>query len=62
MLNVRESRGTTFELLSEDRLYSTGLNALIAKAKKDGPAQLKEWHRYRRGLPGVGKESPDAEA
>ncbi len=61
-LNVRESRGTTFELLSENASFTPHINSLIAKAHDGGPALLATWHRDRRGLPGVGKEAPDAEA
>ena len=53
MLNVRESRGTTFELLSESELISAPVNSLIAKARKGGPTLLAAWHRDRRDRGGA---------
>ena len=36
--------GIWFRLIPQDKLRSMVLNALVAKAKADGPALLAAWH------------------
>ena len=53
--------GPAFVLLTEDKLYSTLVNALIAKAREGGPTLLAAWHRDRRAAGVGGKGAPHAE-
>ena len=62
MGNAGSKDGPRLELLIAGKLYSTRVNALIAMAKKDGPALLAAWHRDRRATIEAGKGAPDAEA
>jgi hypothetical protein len=48
VLTAEEARGSmVFRLIPHDDLRSVKVNALAAKAKKDGPALLAAWHRDR---------------
>ena len=48
VLTTKENHGSlTLQHLSVDSLYSSQVNALIAKSRKDGPALLAAWHRDR---------------
>ena len=59
MLSAEETHdGIRLRLIPHDKHRSMEVNALVAKAKKDGPTLLAAWHRDRgqaleggRGLP-----------